>query len=75
MVIGRAANTISDRLIHPDIYRAVGIDPTVGQKGARANPQVRATLRWSAQKVVWFLSELGLISGVGRRLWRQVTAN
>jgi hypothetical protein len=71
VVIGRAANTISDRLIHPDIYRAIGIDPKVGQTVARANPQFRATLRWSAQKVVSFLSELGLISGVGRRLWRE----
>ena len=31
----------------------------------------RETLRWSAQKVVTFLSELGLIEGVGRRLWKQ----
>jgi hypothetical protein len=71
LVIGMAANSISDRLIHPNIYRAVGVDPTRGQQVARANPHFRETLRWSAQKVVAYLSELGLISGAGRPLWKK----
>jgi hypothetical protein len=71
LVIGRAAASIADRLIHPDIYRAVGIDPALGQRVAVDNPYFRETLRWSAQKVVTFLSELGLVEGVGKRLWKQ----
>jgi hypothetical protein len=71
LIIGRAACSIADRLIHPDIYRAVGISPAIGQKAAVENPIFRETLRWSAQKVVTFFNELGLISGVGARLWRQ----
>jgi hypothetical protein len=71
LIIGRAACAIADRLIHPDIYRAVGIDPELGQRVAVDNPAFRETLRWSGQKVVTFLSELGLIEGAGRRLWKQ----
>jgi hypothetical protein len=71
LVIGRAACSIAERLIHPDIYRAVGIDPALGQRVALDNPSFQETLRWSGQKVVTFLSELGLIEGVGRRLWKQ----
>jgi hypothetical protein len=71
IVIGRAALTIAERLIHPDIYRAVGIEPTIGQAAANANKDFGATLRWSGQKVVAFLSELGLIAGPAKNLWRR----
>jgi hypothetical protein len=70
IVIGRAAQSIAGRLIHPNIYRAVGIKPSVGQKAALQNPAFGETLRWSGQRVVAYLSELGLIAGVGRPLWR-----
>lgn len=69
LVIGRAAYSITRRLVHPNAYAAVGIPPAVGRAAARANPYWRATLRWSAQRVVDHLTGLGLVAGPGRSLW------
>nr|WP_091558839.1 diiron oxygenase [Micromonospora pattaloongensis] len=69
VTIGRAAYSIANRLVHPRVYAAVGIPPRVGRAAARANPHFRATLRWSAQRVSGYLSDLGLIAGPGRALW------
>jgi hypothetical protein len=71
LVIGRAAYSITRRLVHPRAYAAVGIPPAVGVAAARANPHWRATLRWSAQRIAEHLTELGLIAGPGRLLWRR----
>jgi hypothetical protein len=71
MVIARAAASVVSRLVHPDVYRSVGIDPSVGRRAALANPHFRATLRWSASKAVDHLSALGLIDGPSRRIWRR----
>ncbi|SBT41894.1 AurF N-oxygenase family protein [Micromonospora auratinigra] len=70
-VIGRAAYSITRRLVHPRAYAAVGIAPAVGRAAARANPHWRATLRWSAQRIAGHLTELGLVAGPGRLLWRR----
>jgi len=45
LIIGRAANSIVNRLVHPNLYRAVGLDPKAGRAAAMANPNFRATLR------------------------------
>ncbi|HLV59231.1 MAG TPA: diiron oxygenase [Natronosporangium sp.] len=69
LLIGRAAWSIANRLVHPRVYAAVGIPPRVGRAAARANPHFRASLRWAAQRVCTFLGDLGLIAGPGRLLW------
>jgi hypothetical protein len=69
LLIGRAAYSIANRLVHPRVYAAVGIPPRVGRAAARANPNFRASLRWSAQRVYAFLADLGLVAGPGRVLW------
>lgn len=71
LIIARAAYAVSRRLIHPDVYAAVGIAPAVGLAAARQNPHFQATLRWSATKVVDHLTQLDLIGGPGRALWRR----
>jgi hypothetical protein len=70
LIIGRAAYSIVNRLVHTDVYRCVGLDPAVGKRAAMANPHFRDTLRWSAAKASSYLGELGLISGPSRLLWR-----
>jgi hypothetical protein len=70
LVVGRAAYLCGTRLIHPGVYRSVGIDPAVGHKAALANPHFRETLRWSGERVVAYLNDLGLIEGPGKPLWR-----
>jgi para-aminobenzoate N-oxygenase AurF len=71
LVIGRAAYLCGTRLIHPAVYRSVGIDPAVGMRAAAANPHHRETLRWAGERVVAYLGELDLIGGAGTPLWRR----
>jgi para-aminobenzoate N-oxygenase AurF len=67
VVIGRAAYLCGTRLIHPGVYRSVGIEPAAGRRAAWANPHYRETLRWAGERVVAYLSSLDLVSGP---LWR-----
>jgi P-aminobenzoate N-oxygenase AurF len=67
VVIGRAAYLCGTRLIHSGVYRSVGIDPAAGRRAAWSNPHHRSTLRWAGERVVGYLSDLGLVSGP---LWR-----
>ena len=71
VVIARAAASVVSRLVHPDVYRSVGIDPSVGRRAALANPRFRETLRWSASKAVAYLGSLGLIDGPSTTIWRR----
>lgn len=71
LIIARAAYLTGRRLISPEVYAAVGIPPAVGRRAARENPHFRATLRWSAERVVAYLDDLGLIGGPGTVLWRR----
>jgi hypothetical protein len=70
LIIARAANSIVNRLVHPNLYRAVGLDPKIGRAAAMSNPNFRATLRWAGQRATGYLGELGLIAGPDRLLWR-----
>ncbi len=71
VVIGRAAYLCGTRLIHPAVYRSVGIEPAAGLRAAWANPNYRETLRWAGERVVAYLSDLDLITGTGHALWRK----
>jgi hypothetical protein len=73
LVIGRSAMSVVNRLVHPDVYRAVGIDPVAGRAAALANPTFRATLRWAGTKAAEHLSRLGLIQGPARLMWRRAS--
>ncbi len=69
MVIGRAAYATARKLVHPQAYARVGIDPKVGARAAQANPVFGETLQWAGRRVTSFLDELGLIAGPARQLW------
>jgi hypothetical protein len=71
LVIGRAALMIAQRLVHPRVYAAVGLDASAARVVARNNPHFRATLRWSAERITAYLHELHLIGGPGKLLWRR----
>ncbi|MDQ2708036.1 MAG: diiron oxygenase [Actinomycetota bacterium] len=61
-----AAHRIATNLIHPEVYRSVGLDPKVARKVARNDPHHQETIRWTARKVVPFLSEQGMIGASAR---------
>jgi hypothetical protein len=65
------AYSIADILINPAVYAAVGIDPRTGRAAALANPHHWATRAWMAEKVVDFLTEVDMIGGPSRALWRR----
>ena len=69
LVIARAAYLTGRRLISPEVYRSVGIDPKVGARAARENPYFQETMRWAGEKVVAYLRDLDLIGGPGLALW------
>ncbi|AGZ42026.1 AurF N-oxygenase family protein [Actinoplanes friuliensis] len=71
LVIARAAYLTGSRIISPEVYRSVGIDPVAGRRAALANPHHRATMRWAGEKVVAYLRDLDLIGGPGLALWRR----
>ena len=75
-IIGRwltaaAAHRIATNLIHPDVYRSVGLDPKQARKAARANPHYQESIRWTARKLVPFLREQGALGGLSEILWRK----
>lgn len=69
LVIARAACSIANRLVHPQVYRAVGLSPAHAHRVARANPHFRATLAWSASRITPTLRSLNLIAGPSTLLW------
>ncbi len=71
VVIARAAYLTGTRIISPQVYRSVGIEPEVGRRAARANPYHRETMRWAGERIVAYLRELDLIGGPGMALWRR----
>jgi hypothetical protein len=71
VVIARSAYLTGAGLVHPNVYKSVGIDPAEGRRAARANPYHRETLRWAGERVVAYLNDLDLIGGPSRALWRR----
>ncbi|WP_127507142.1 AurF N-oxygenase family protein [Actinoplanes solisilvae] len=71
LVIGRAAYLCGTRLIHPAVYKSIGVRPSDGWAAARANPHFRSTLRWAGERVVSYLKDLDLIDGPGKMLWNR----
>ncbi|HEU5111142.1 MAG TPA: diiron oxygenase [Micromonosporaceae bacterium] len=65
------AFAVADILINPAVYAAVGIEPRQGRAAALANPHHLATRRWMAEKVVDFLTEVGMVGGPSKAIWRR----
>jgi hypothetical protein len=71
-MLARTAFIVTRALVHPRVYRAVGLDPHEARRVAWANPHYRETLRWAGSKLTSFLDENGLIGGPSRRVWQAV---
>lgn len=70
-VAAQAAYVTMRSLVHPDVYKSVGIDPREGRHAALGNPHYRETVAWMGEKMVPYLTEQGMIpaSGRNRRTW------
>jgi hypothetical protein len=71
-VYGIATVIATRRLVHPQVYAAVGLDPKVAAKAARTNPLFRQTRCWAASKIVAFSLEHRLIGWTGKLMWRRL---
>jgi hypothetical protein len=70
-VVALVCYLLADSLIDPRVYRAVGIQPSVGRAAARANPHHQESRRWMAGKVLPFLREVGIVGGPSEALYRR----
>jgi hypothetical protein len=71
LVTAVVAHTVVNVLVHPRVYAAVGLNPREARAAALANPHHHETRRWMAEKIVAFLTEVGMIGGPSKRIWRQ----
>ncbi|MFD9123623.1 diiron oxygenase [Kitasatospora sp. NPDC059571] len=70
LLMGVVIYVATTRLIHPQVYAAVGIDPEEGRRAARRNPHWRAAKTGMAAKVVGVLDRAGLVGRTNRWLLR-----
>lgn len=71
LLVARAAQVIGTRLVNPQVYAAVGLDPAEARRAAASSPHRRETLTWAAGRLTSFFTELGLIEGPARAIWRR----
>ena len=70
MLLSHIAFIVSRSLIHPEVYRSVGLDPKRTKKIALRNPYHQQTLRWAGEKVIAAFDDAGLIGRPGRYWWK-----
>lgn len=58
-------------LVNSRVFRDMGLEPRTARRQARANPHFRETLLWSGEKVVPFLTDIGMITPVEKHWWRR----
>jgi len=61
----------TERLVHPDCYRRVGLDPRLARRVAARNPHWRASKTWFARQAVETFTAAGLMSRTARHFWRK----
>ena len=71
LLLARTAYLTTEALIHPRVYKAVGLDPYEARKVARANPHTVETRRWAASRTLALFEEHDLIAGPNKRLYRK----
>ena len=74
-VIGAAmgvfARRLTDWMVQPESYAAVGLEPRLAARVARSSPHRRATNRFLYRRLAGFYQELGMLDGVGAVTWRR----
>jgi hypothetical protein len=70
-LIAYVACQVTNSLINPNVYRAVGLDPREAREVARRNPHFQESMRWSGERIMSFLTDAGLVGWPGMRWWRK----
>ncbi|MFE3884029.1 diiron oxygenase [Streptomyces lydicus] len=67
---GEAARVFSLAFVNPAVYTHVGLDRREAVAQVKASGHRREVMQSGARRLTDFLDEIGVLRGVGRRLWR-----
>ncbi|GGP51872.1 membrane protein [Streptomyces variabilis] len=67
---GEFARVFSVAFVNPEVYTNVGLDRREAVAQVRASVHRREVMQQGAKKLTDFLDDIGVLRGVGRRLWR-----
>ncbi|MFI1254258.1 diiron oxygenase [Streptomyces netropsis] len=67
---GEAARVFSIAFVNPAVYTNVGLDRREAVAQVRASGHRREVMQAGAKRLTDFLDDVGVLRGVGRRLWR-----
>jgi hypothetical protein len=70
LLIALVSYAITKSLINPGVYTAVGLDRAEAVAAAAKNPHHRATIKWSGERIMKFLTEAGMVGQPGMRWWK-----
>ncbi|WP_059013574.1 AurF N-oxygenase family protein [Streptomyces specialis] len=70
MSCGGMARTFSEVLVDPRVYTNIGLDRAEAVAQVKASAHRRAVLQEGAKRLTTFLEEIGVLNGLGRRMWR-----
>lgn len=68
------ASVIFDALIHPDVYRVVGLDPQRAKAIAYHNPHRQEMMRLGNERLMGFFQDVGLLTPAAQKIYRRVHA-
>jgi len=60
---------IAESMISREVYAQVGLDPVEAVKAARSNPHFHQTRRWTAEKIMTFLNDQGMLTWYSRPIY------
>lgn len=67
---GEAARVFSTSFVNPEVYVNVGLDKREAMAQVKASGHRREVMQSGAKRLTDFLDDIGVLQGVGRRMWR-----
>ncbi|MCJ0871503.1 diiron oxygenase [Streptomyces sp. AP-93] len=67
---GQAARVFSQAFVNPRVYDNIGLDRREALAQVKASGHRREVMQTGAKRLTDFLDEIGVMRGVGRRLWK-----
>ena len=69
LACGQAARVFSVAFVNPQVYTDVGLDRREAVAQVKASPHRREVMQTGAKRLTEFLDEVGILRGLGRRMW------
>ncbi len=67
---GEFARVFSVAFVNPEVYTNVGLDKREAMAQVKASGHRREIMQTGAKRLTDFLDDIGVLRGVGRRMWR-----